>query len=146
MYIEGLFFYAVHSRFGCFTRQFHHAKGAAAHLHGRFIATMHRVKIFMAHLLLSLLQNQSHKPEVIREQLVGVICVELSGHEFVLVKSTTELECRSNVTCFASTMPLLTSSLPGQAQDMPPRCLHKVKRCRHKLNSCNINYKALRTT
>ena len=42
----------------------------------------------------------------------------------MLVKSTAELECRSDVTCFASTMPLLTSSLPGQVQDMPPRCLH----------------------
>ena len=33
------------------------------------------------------------------------------------VKSTAEHECPSDVTCFASTMPLLTSSLPGQAQD-----------------------------
>ena len=50
--------------------------------------------------------------------------VEMSWHEFVLVKYTTELACRLHVTRFASTMPLLTSSLPGQAQDMPPRCLH----------------------
>ena len=69
-------------------------------------------------------QFSSWGSEVVREQLVGVTCVELSWHEFVLVESTAELECRSNVTCFASTMPLLTSSLPGQAQDMPPWCLH----------------------
>ena len=42
----------------------------------------------------------------------------------MLVKSTAELECHSNVTCFASTMPLLTSSLLGQVQDMPLWCLH----------------------
>ena len=29
-----------------------------------------------------------------------------------------------DATCFASTLPLLISSLPGQAQDMPPWCLH----------------------
>ena len=59
-----------------------------------------------------------------REQLVGVMSVELSWHEFVLLKSAEELWCRSDVTCFASTMPLLTSSLPGKVQDMPPWCLH----------------------
>ena len=31
-----------------------------------------------------------------------------------------ELECHCDVTYFASTLPLLISSLPGQAQDMPP--------------------------
>ena len=79
--------------------------------------------------------------EVMREQLVGVTCVDLSWHEFVLVKSAAELECRPDVTCFASTMPLLTSSLPGQAQDMPPRCLH-LSTLLHSLlvdNSAGIN-------
>ena len=56
--------------------------------------------------------------EVTREQLVGVTCVELSWHEFVLVESTAELECRSNVTCFASTMPLHVDPWCITFQDM----------------------------
>ena len=35
-----------------------------------------------------------------------------------------ELECHCDVAYFASTLPLLISSLPGQVLDMPPRCLH----------------------
>ena len=37
-------------------------------------------------------------PEVMREQQVAVKGVELSWHEFALVKSAEELWCRSNVT------------------------------------------------
>ena len=40
--------------------------------------------------------------EVTREQLVAIKGVELSWHEFKLAKSTEQLWCHSNVTCFAS--------------------------------------------
>ena len=48
---------------------------------------------------------------------------------------------KEHVTCFASTMPPLTSSLPGQAQDMPPRCPH-LSTLLHSLladNSAGVN-------
>ena len=44
-----------------------------------------------------------------------------------------ELECHCDVTCFASTLPLLISR-------------HQVKRYQYKSNSYNVNYKVLKTT
>ena len=51
----------------------------------------------------------------------------------------------SNVTAmsrvFASTLPLLISSLPGLVQDMPPRCLHMstLLHCLPADNSAGVN-------
>ena len=59
--------------------------------------------------------------EVTWDQLSVVKHLDTRWHEF---RWSTELWCHYEVTCFASALHLLISSLQGQVQDMPPWCLH----------------------
>ena len=47
-----------------------------------------------------------------------------SSNRNLLRRFLQEVDEDTHVTCFASTLPLLISSLLGQVQDVPPWCLH----------------------